>query len=48
MLELTKAKVAIAREDFSTGQLSEEGLQAALLQNKAMLRYLATLTEKTY
>jgi hypothetical protein len=39
--ELTKTKVAIAREDFSQGQLSEEGLKAVLMQNKFLMLYIA-------
>ena len=39
--ELTKTKVAIAREDFSQGQLSEEGLKGVLVQNKFLLLYIA-------
>ena len=39
--ELTKTKVAIAREDFSQGHLSEEGLKGVLVQNKFLLLYIA-------
>ena len=39
--ELTKTKVAIAREDFSQGLLSEAGLQAVLMQNKFLMLYIA-------
>ena len=39
--ELTKTKVAVAREDFSQGQLSEAGLQAVLMQNKFLMLYIA-------
>ena len=39
--ELTKTKVAIAREDFSQGQLSEAGLKAVLMQNKFLMLYIA-------
>ena len=39
--ELTKTKVAVAREDFSQGQLSEEGLKGVLVQNKFLMLYIA-------
>ena len=39
--ELTKTKVAIAREDFSQGKLSEEGLKSVLVQNKFLMLYIA-------
>jgi hypothetical protein len=39
--ELTKTKVAVAREDFSHGQLSEEGLKGVLVQNKFLMLYIA-------
>ena len=39
--ELTKTKVAMAREDFSQGLLSEAGLQAVLMQNKFLMVYIA-------
>ena len=39
--ELTKTKVAIAREDFSSGLLSQEGLKGVLMQNKFLMLYIA-------
>ena len=39
--EVTKTKVAIAREDFSLGLLSEAGLKAVMMQNKFLMLYLA-------
>ena len=39
--ELTKTKVAMAREDFSQGVLSEAGLQAVLMQNRFLMVYIA-------
>ena len=41
LAELTKTKVAIARENFSRGLLSEAGLKAVLMQNKFLLTYIA-------
>ena len=39
--EMTKTKVAVAREDFSSGFLSKEALETVLVQNKFLLLYLA-------
>jgi len=39
--EMTRTKVAIARKEFSSGQLSEAGLKAVLMQNKFLMMYLA-------
>merc|ERR1711892_468547 len=41
MAELAKTKVAIARENFSRGLLSEAGLKAVLMQNKLLMAYIA-------
>ena len=41
MSELTKTKVAIAKEDFSQGKLSQEGLKSVLMQNKFLMLYIA-------
>ena len=41
MAELAKTKVAIARENFSRGLLSEAGLKEVLMQNKFLLTYIA-------
>ena len=39
--ELTKTKVSMARDEYSKGTLSKEGLESALVQNKFLLLYLA-------
>ena len=39
--ELTKTKVSVAREDFSQGKLSEEGLKDVLMHNKFLMLYIA-------
>ena len=41
MAELAKTKVAIVRENFSRGLLSEAGLKAVLMQNKFLMAYIA-------
>ena len=41
LTELTKTKIAIAREDYSEGKISEEDLKLMLMQNKLIMRYIA-------
>ena len=41
LAEMAKTKVAIARENFLRGLLSEAGLKAVLMQNKLLMAYIA-------
>ena len=41
LTELTKTKIAIAREDYSEGKISEEDLNLVLMKNKLIMRYIA-------
>ena len=39
--ELSRTKVAMARQDFSSGKLSEAGMKAVMMENKFLMMYLA-------
>ena len=41
LTELTKTKIAIARDDYSSGKISEEDLKLVLMKNKLIMRYIA-------
>ena len=41
LTELTKTKIAIARDDYSSDKISEEDLKLVLMQNKLIMLYIA-------